>query len=351
MNSFKYSLAYIIPIVVGASLYFRGVWSFSALIILFGLLPFLELFIGTSQKNLNNKEEEHFGQQKIFDFILYGLVPFHLLLLYYFLNIISYNQLPTYEYVGCITAFGMSCGLAINNAHELGHRSSFIDIMLSKILLASSLYMHFYIEHNRGHHKRVATREDPASSRYGESLYAFFIRSISFGWISAWKLEMSRMKKEKKSFLSIRNEMLQFQIIQLSILILIYAFFGFSTLVAFVFAALIGILMLETVNYIEHYGLSRKRKGNRYEQTLPIHSWNSNHLLGRFILLELSRHSDHHYQTNRKYQILRHFEESPQMPTGYPGMMLIATLPPLWFYIMHKRIDYYKSLEFGKALS
>ena len=133
--------------------------------------------------------------------------------------------------------------------------------------------------------------------------------------------------------------MIRFQVIQLILIISIAIVVGIEIMGLFMIGALIGILTLETVNYIEHYGLSRQKSGNNYERTKPIHSWNSNHPIGRLLLLELSRHSDHHYMANRKYQVLRDFQESPQMPTGYPGMMLLALFPPAWFKVMNKRIN------------
>jgi alkane 1-monooxygenase len=213
---------------------------------------------------------------------------------------------------------------------------------MSRILLLSTLYMHFFIEHNRGHHKNVSTEDDPATSRYGETLYGFYVRTIRDSWLSAWRLEADRLGKEGLPFWSWRNEMLRFQVIQLAFVSAIYLFFGFFVLCHFLAGAAIGVLLLETVNYIEHYGLMRKKTGDRYERTLPAHSWNSNHPIGRLLLLELSRHSDHHFMANRKYQILRHFDNSPQMPTGYPGMMLLALIPPLWFRVMHRQIDKYR---------
>jgi alkane 1-monooxygenase len=134
--------------------------------------------------------------------------------------------------------------------------------------------------------------------------------------------------------------MIQFQLIQAAFLFLIYWFFGFFVLTCFLGAALMGILLLETVNYIEHYGLQREQLENgRYERAMPAHSWNSNHVVGRLMLFELSRHSDHHYLASRKYQVLRHHDNAPQMPTGYPGMMLLSLVPPLWFAIMNRRIE------------
>jgi alkane 1-monooxygenase len=223
---------------------------------------------------------------------------------------------------------------------------------MSKSLLLTSLYMHFFIEHNRGHHKNVSTDEDPASSRRGETVYAFWFRSVSTSWVDAWKLENDRLAKLSLPWYSLRNEMLIYQFIQIGMLAVIAVFFGWQTMLAFIAAATFGFLLLETVNYIEHYGLRRKKiDGEYYEKVMPIHSWNSDHPIGRLMLFELTRHSDHHYMASRKYQVLRHFDQSPQMPTGYPGMMVLSLFPPLWFKVMHTHIDKYKATEMGAALA
>ena len=252
-----------------------------------------------------------------------------------------------FELVGKLFAMGICCGvIGINLGHELGHRFTKFERFLAKSLLLTSMYMHFIIEHNRGHHNRVATDEDPATARRGEILYFFWIRSIIFGYISAWKLEMERLKKMEIPFFSLKNEMIQFVLIQGSFAGLIFILFGLKGMIFFLLAALIGGLLLETVNYIEHYGLQRikNKVTNTYEKVFPTHSWNSNHKIGRIYLFELTRHSDHHYVASRKYQILRHFDESPQMPFGYPSMMVIATIPPLWFFVMHRHIEKHKQL-------
>ncbi|MBK8087325.1 MAG: alkane 1-monooxygenase [Chitinophagaceae bacterium] len=195
------------------------------------------------------------------------------------------------------------------------------------------------MEHNKGHHKNVATHEDPSSGRFNESVFAFYPRTVLFSYISAWKIANAEMQKKGKPVLSIQNEMLQAQLLQLILITLIFFLFGWKILLFYLAAALMGILLLECVNYIEHYGLSRRQneRGN-YERAMPHHSWNSDHIIGRLMLFELSRHSDHHYFASRKYQILRHHNDSPQMPTGYPGMMILAHIPPLWFYIMNRKI-------------
>jgi alkane 1-monooxygenase len=204
---------------------------------------------------------------------------------------------------------------------------------LAKILLLTSLYMHFFIEHNKGHHKHVATPEDPSTAFYKQHLYAFWIQTFIGTQKKAWQIATSEAKG------SIFNEMALFQLIQFALVGLIYYFFGGFVLVCFLVAAFIGAALLETVNYIEHYGLQRDFAKTTFERVKPAHSWNSNHLMGRLTLFELSRHSDHHYLASRKYQILRHMEDAPQMPTGYPGMILLALFPPIWFKVMHRQMD------------
>ena len=333
-------MVYISPIVIIFSLSRNDYWSYFSVIYVFVLIPFFELFTKANQNNLSKIEEEVAAKDSLYDWILYALVPIQYIILLLFLYQVSSDDASILLKIGWITAYGMSCGvLGINAAHELGHRTTRYEQTMSKMLLLTTLYMHFYIEHNRGHHKNVSTDHDPASSKYGENVYAFYLRSIVKGWLSAWKLESIRLNVNKKPFWSFYNEMFVYQLIQLLLVGVIWIIFGFNTSCCFVLSSLIGILLLETVNYIEHYGLRRKKKGERYERTLPCHSWNSNHPIGRLLLLELSRHSDHHYMTSKKYQLLQHHEKSPQMPTGYPGMMLLSFFPPLWFYVMHKELN------------
>jgi alkane 1-monooxygenase len=235
---------------------------------------------------------------------------------------------------------GLLCGIfGINVAHELGHRVDRFEQTLAKALLLTSLYMHFFTEHNKGHHKRVATPEDPSSARFGEPVYTFYFRTIVMSYVSAWHIANEECRKKRGTAFSVHNEMIRFQFLQIAFVALIGWHFGTSAVLAFLGAAFMGMLMLETVNYIEHYGLQRKLGASgQYERAMPHHSWNSDHVVGRLMLFELSRHSDHHYLASRKYQVLRHHDNAPQMPTGYPGMMLLALVPPLWFSIMHKKI-------------
>ncbi|MEQ8472274.1 MAG: alkane 1-monooxygenase [Marinoscillum sp.] len=342
LMAYKYLSVLTLPALAFISFTQQGWITFLPLIEAFALIPLLELFFQPNPENFNEEQERQKLNNPLYDALVYLVVPVQFYCLWLFLN--SMNEtLDPITIIGRISAMGLLCGvMGINVAHELGHRKKRYEQWLSKALLLTSLYMHFFIEHNRGHHKHVSTSEDPSSARRGESLYAFWFRSVIGSYLSAWRLESKRLAKNGKSYLSISNEMIHFHFIQGIWLLAIYWYFGWVVLGYYFITATIGFLLLETVNYIEHYGLTRSKNGDRYERTMPEHSWNSNHVMGRMMLFELSRHSDHHYIASRKYQVLRYMDESPQMPTGYPGMMLLATIPPLWFRVMDGMIDNFK---------
>jgi alkane 1-monooxygenase len=257
------------------------------------------------------------------------------------------NQaLSNFEIIGLTLSLGTllgSCG--INVAHELGHKQNFLAQICSVILLTPSFYNHFIIEHNKGHHKYVATPGDPATAKLRESIYRFWIRSVVGTYLNAWKIEFKRMEKNKWPKFYYKNLMILFFILNVIYVMAILYFFGTFAACVLIAAGTISFLFLETINYVEHYGLKRDLLTNgRYERVMPKHSWNSNHYLGRIILYELTRHSDHHYLANKKYQILDHHESSPQLPYGYPSSMLLSLIPPLWFKIMDKRLKSYATV-------
>jgi alkane 1-monooxygenase len=244
-------------------------------------------------------------------------------------------------WIGRTTALGMMCGvIGINVGHELGHRTTRWEQGLAKLLLLSSQYTHFFIDHNRGHHKHVATPEDPTTARLGESVYLFWLRAIPGSYRSAWRIQNQDRKRKGYGFWSFKNEMVWYAVAQISVLVAAYYFAGGKAALGLALAAGWGILLLETVNYIEHYGLLRNKvNAFRYESVRPVHSWNSDHIAGRLVLFELTRHSDHHYLPHKKYPLLDSIEEAPQLPAGYPGMMVMALLPPLWFAVMNPRVQ------------
>jgi alkane 1-monooxygenase len=347
MKDLKYLIAYIGPISAWLGLYLGGWYSFGITYIAFGIIPLLELITPIYIGNHPAEVEEARSHNRFFDFILYLHVPFLYATLAYGFYLVKTDNLSNLETIGLIFNLGIMVGaFGINVGHELGHRDTRFEQFLSKALLLPALYQHFYIEHNRGHHKNVATDADPASARLGENLYAFWLRSVVFSYRNAWVLEKERLERLKIPTLSWQNEMLRFQVFQAVYLLVIGFVFGNPTPQGVLWTvflamaiAITGFLLLETVNYIEHYGLRRRKLPNgRYEPVQPHHSWNSDHAIGRIFLYELTRHSDHHYRASRKYQILRHFTESPQLPFGYPLSMVLSLVPPLWFSVMNRRV-------------
>lgn len=324
-------------------MYFEGIHTLGSLIYLLTVLPVFEILVGQWKKNHDKSDLEGIQNDWWYDLILYMTVPLQFLFLYLFLVHLTTKNLSPIEYLGIISAMGILAGTtAINVAHELGHRKSKFKRMLSKSLLLTTCYMHFYIEHNRGHHKRVATEEDPASAHVNENLYFFIGRSFIFSLISAWNLEKVRLQKLGKSVFHYENEMLQFTLIQAALLTAIFWQFGSVGLIGMLISSAIGISLLETVNYIQHYGLRREKdETGSYEAVSTHHSWNCGYPIGQILLFELGRHSDHHFIASKKYQTLTFRNESPQMPTGYTGMIVLALLPPLWFKIMNPLVKKY----------
>ncbi len=344
LKSFKYFTPFVLYILALLSFNGNALICWTPLLYTFFLIPFVELFIKADPKNLDEVEEALAKKNKAYDFILYAAVIMQYYSLWVFFNSLKQEQLSTIDIIGRVLSMGLLCAaFGINVAHELGHRVNKMEQTFAKMLLLTSLYMHFFIEHNKGHHKHVATPHDPSTAKYNQSVYAFWPQTLIGTYLSAWKIANEEVGKKGKRWYSLQNEMLLFQIIQLLFLFAIYYFFGAISALLFIVAAFMGGLLLETVNYIEHYGLSRNTTSEeQYERVQPHHSWNSNHIIGRLMLFELSRHSDHHYLASRKYQILRSFDNAPQMPTGYPGMILLSLFPPLWFKIMHQQMKKYK---------
>lgn len=333
----KYLMGYVAPLAAAGGLWAGGWWSPGSMYVGFVLIPLFELWSKGQTTNIMPEEESSRSTNRFFDWLLY----FHLPLLYSLLILYGWRMtqtpLTTFEIVGMVLNMGLIVGVSgINVGHELGHRKTLPDSMIAWLLLLPACYMHFYIEHNRGHHRWVATDKDPASARENEWLYAFWIRSIMGGYANAWHLERARLAGQGLKALHYRNSMIWFSIAQIVYLMVWYIFGGMTGLLAALGAALVGVLLLESINYIEHYALRRAFVASGgYERVQPHHSWNSNHHLGRIFLFELTRHSDHHYMATRKYQILRHFDQSPQLPMGYPGAILVALIPPLWFRVIH----------------
>lgn len=341
MKALKYFTIVILPIVVYICFTNYGWFTYLPALVFFGLVPLLEFFIKPNTTNFSKEEEKIEKENKWYTYLLYLTLPIQIVFLIFFFYAIQEPNLSNSEIFGRIFGMGIMCGvLGINVGHELGHRNNRLDEFIGELLLLSSLNTHFLPYHNGGHHYNVATPKDAATARKNELLFVFWFRSHLTSYFQAWQLENKRMKNLDRSWFHHQNRMVVYTFCNLLLLTFIYYIFGQFVLFTFIAAAIIGILLLETVNYIEHYGLLRKKNNHgRYERVKRNHSWNSNHQVGQILLFNLSRHSDHHYNGAKHYQLLKSLPESPQMPTGYPGMMLLAFLPPIWFWVMNKKLS------------
>ncbi|WP_321880764.1 alkane 1-monooxygenase [Burkholderia cepacia] len=313
-------------------------WWFGPLFA-FGVIPILDTLIGDDRDNPPEAVVPHLERERYYRLIVYLATLVEYVAFFACVWIVGTHALAWYDYVGFALSLGAATGISINTAHELGHKTDRFERWLAKITLAPVAYGHFYVEHNRGHHVRVATAEDPASARYGESFWAFLPRTVTGSIRSAWQLEKARLERLGHSPWTWRNEVLHAWAMTVVVWGIAIALAGKVVIPFLVIQAVYGASLLEVVNYVEHYGLGRRKLPNgRYERCTPQHSWNSNHVVTNLFLYQLQRHADHHANPTRSYQALRHFDDSPQLPAGYATMILFAYVPPLWYRVMNPRV-------------
>ncbi|MBY4712211.1 alkane 1-monooxygenase [Burkholderia cepacia] len=313
-------------------------WWFGPLFA-FGVIPILDTLIGDDRDNPPEAVVPHLERERYYRLIVYLATLVEYVAFFACVWIVGTHALAWYDYVGFALSLGAATGISINTAHELGHKTDRFERWLAKITLAPVAYGHFYVEHNRGHHVRVATAEDPASARYGESFWAFLPRTVTGSIRSAWRLEKARLERLGHSPWTWRNEVLHAWAMTVVVWGIAIAVAGKVVIPFLVIQAVYGASLLEVVNYVEHYGLGRRKLPNgRYERCTPQHSWNSNHVVTNLFLYQLQRHADHHANPTRSYQALRHFDDSPQLPAGYATMILFAYVPPLWYRVMNPRV-------------
>jgi alkane 1-monooxygenase len=316
-----------------------GVFWFYGPMLVFGIFPPLDLWSGMDPTNPPDGVVKWLEQDRYYRWCTYLYLPIQFAGLAFACWLWAYGHLSTVDDVGLAVTVSMVSGIAINTAHELGHKRDSLERWLSRVALAQSGYGHFFIEHNRGHHVRVATPEDPASARLGESFYAFLPRTVAGSLRSAWELEAVRLRRLGRGTWSVRNDIVGAWAMTVVLFAALVAVFGVVVLPYLMIQAVLGFSLLEVVNYLEHYGLLRqKRDDGRYERTRPEHSWNSNSSASNVLLYHLQRHSDHHANPIRRYQALRHVDEAPQLPTGYAGMIVLAVIPPVWRRVMDHRV-------------
>lgn len=303
-------------------------------------IPILDALLGEDRSNPPESAVPALEADKYYRYITYAVVPVQWIAFIgsiWFLS--THPEIPWYAQLPLIIAAGLSGGLNVNMGHELGHKNTALERWLAKIVLAPTFYGHFFIEHNRGHHRDVATPIDPASSRMGETIYSFVLREMPGALKRAWQIEKERLARTGQSLWSLHNEVLQPAILTLLLWSALLMWLGLAALPYILIISFWANFQLTSANYIEHYGLLRqKNNSGRYELCQPHHSWNSNHIFSNLVLFHLQRHSDHHAHPLRRYQSLRHFENLPQLPNGYLGMFLACYFPPIWFSIMNPKV-------------
>jgi alkane 1-monooxygenase len=309
-------------------------------IMIYAVLPLMDVLIGSDPTNPPEDVVAWLERDRYYRWVTYAFLPLqYVAIVVGFWLIATHGGLGSADKVGIAFTLGTLNGVAINTAHELGHKKEHLERWLAKIALAPTGYGHFFIEHNRGHHVRVATPDDPASSRLGESFWAFLPRTVVGSLRNGWSLERTRLRRMGKRTICVRNDILNAWAMTVVLWAVLLVTFGAGILPYLLVQAVFGFSLLEAVNYLEHYGLKRQRlESGRWERVSPRHSWNNNNVTTNLFLYHLQRHSDHHSNPTRRYQALRHFEESPQLPSGYATMVLLSYVPPLWRKVMDHRV-------------
>jgi alkane 1-monooxygenase len=338
-RALPFCLVFALPLSAALGLLLGGLWPALTLLLVFVLVPILDALLGINRSNLPPDVEPALASSLRFRIINWACLPALLALVAWACALSP--RLSLWQCALAALSVGTVSGaMGIVTAHELVHRASPYEQAAGYALLVPSLYMHWGIEHVLGHHKNVATPLDPASARRGETFYRFLPRTLWGTYWGAWRIEVRRLRRSRRRSWGLSNRMAWFTLLAVVLVLGLWIGLGWKATLFFVLQAAVAVLLLELTNDIEHYGLSRGETGpGAYEPVTPLHSWNASHWVTNFFLFHLQRHSDHHFRASRRYQVLRHFEKSPQLPNGYAGMVLLALLPPLWFRVMDRRLD------------
>jgi alkane 1-monooxygenase len=322
----------------------QNYWAFFLYAVVFGIIPVLDFVIGKDPSNPDEATQvPAMSDERIYRVFTLIMAAVWLVVQAYAGYVFIHNDFSFWGKLGWMLSIGTVGGIiAINLGHELIHKDPRLENWTGGLMLASVTYAGFKVEHVRGHHVHVSTPEDASSSRYNQSLYHFLPRAFVRNFVNAWKLEKEYLARKGHANVSVYNELIWWYGISALFALGYGLVWGWMGVVFFIGQSFFAALTLEVVNYIEHYGLHRRENANgRYERVTPAHSWNSNYLLTNVALFQLQRHSDHHAYAKRRYQVLRHYDESPQLPAGYATMYVLAWFPPLWKKIMNPRVEQY----------
>jgi alkane 1-monooxygenase len=315
------------------------IWFYLPLLVFYGLIPIADALLGEDLTNPPEDRVPALEADGYYRAILYATVPVLWATVLFNVVFLATHDLSLPAWITTVIATGAVLGFGLNVSHELGHKHDRVGRKIALFNTALGGYGHFSIEHNRGHHRHVSTPEDPASAKMGESIYRFVRREMPGAFVRAWRLEADRLRRAGRRPWHPDNEIVQAGLVTLLLYGTLVAVYGWPMVPVLTLVAFWGAFQLTSANYIEHYGLQRRRlPDGRYERCRPHHSWNSNHLVSNLVVFHLQRHSDHHAHPGRSYQALRDFPDLPRLPSGYFAMFLVAYLPPLWFRVMDRRV-------------
>lgn len=335
-----FSIGFLLPPVIFVSLGLGGWWVWLPVALMYVGLPIADRLTPLNPTAHSAEDTRRLISTMAFRRLTWCWVPVHVVTLMWALWTFTSQPLSYVEAVGLIMSVGtIAGGIGITYAHELIHRTDRFELMLGDVLLALVTYPHFAIEHVYGHHRHVATPLDPASARQGEGIYAFLLRAITGGLAHAWHIEVTRVHKLNVRSWSFENRMITYVRTVTLVYLFVGVVFGLRGMLFFAAQSFVAVVMLEAINYVEHYGLTRRELSpGQFERVSPRHSWDSNHRVSNWLLINLARHSDHHLLASKRYQALNSIEASPQLPAGYGTMLLVALVPPLWRHLMDRRI-------------
>ena len=348
---------YLMPLLLPALSYYWGhvtgyhdFFATLTLLVVYAGVPIVDLILGKDPVNPEESQVPAMSEEKFYRYLTLSCLPLYVISLFssaYFL--IHWPELSLFGQLAYVSSMGVVGGIiAINVGHELIHKNTKLEQVFGGLLYALVSYAGFKVEHVYGHHVHVSTPEDASSSRFKQSLYNFLPKAYVGNFLNAWKIQKSRLSKKGLPLLSSQNELIWYYLVSVLVACVMGGFFAllgsefFIGVGFFLLQSFVAFTALEIINYIEHYGLHRDKLSNgKYQRVNIEHSWNSNYFLSNMFLFQLQRHSDHHAYAARRYQVLRHHEESPQLPFGYATMFVIALIPPLWFAIMNPRVEHY----------
>jgi alkane 1-monooxygenase len=340
MRALPFALSLTFVPITAMGLVHGGLWTLAGAAYGLMLIPVVDALVGLNPANPSTEP----GESGLFwhRALTWAWVPLQFAILIALVTVAGGSRLSESELFTAAASIGlMTGGIGITYAHELMHQTNRFERALAELLMTSTLYGHFCIEHLAGHHVNVATPKDPVTARFGESYYKFFPRAVFGSLASAWRIQRERLERHGLSVLHPSNAFWRYATAYAAWLGAAYALGGALGLKLFLVQAFVAIALLEIINYVEHYGLMRRPLGGgRYEPVQLHHSWNASHRITNYLLINLQRHSDHHKHPMRRYPALQNYNESeaPQLPFGYPAMLLIALVPPLWFAMMNPRV-------------